>query len=217
MAFNYADLKEEVKEQYLEEDGNRPWIVAFSGGKDSTMLLQIVWYALQELPRELLTRPIYVICNNTLVENPRILEFVDRQLKAIAKASVDQGLPIVVDQTTPQLEDSFWVNLIGKGYPAPNSMFRWCTERLKIRPTTLYIQNKISEHGEAIILIGTRSDESSTRAASIKKHEVKGSRLRSHPLPTPKHSLRSRMSPRRRFGHTSRRSRVHGLETKTAS
>ena len=145
MAFNYADLKEDVKEQYLEEDGNRPWIVAFSGGKDSTMLLQIVWYALQELPRELLTRPIYVICNNTLVENPRILEFVDRQLKAIAKASVDQGLPIVVDQTTPQLEDSFWVNLIGKGYPAPNSMFRWCTERLKIRPTTLYIQNKISE------------------------------------------------------------------------
>ncbi|MGB1385177.1 MAG: DNA phosphorothioation system sulfurtransferase DndC, partial [Flavobacteriales bacterium] len=93
MAFNYADLKEDVKEQYLEEDGNRPWIVAFSGGKDSTMLLQIVWYALQELPRELLTRPIYVICNNTLVENPRILEFVDRQLKAIAKASVDQGLP----------------------------------------------------------------------------------------------------------------------------
>ena len=67
MAFDYALLKEDVKEQYLEEDGNRPWIVAFSGGKDSTMLLQIVWYALQELPRELLTRPIYVICNNTLV------------------------------------------------------------------------------------------------------------------------------------------------------
>lgn len=186
MAFNYRELKEEVKEQYLEEDGNRPWIVAFSGGKDSTMLLQIVWYALQELPRELLSRPIYVICNNTLVENPRILEFVDRQLKAIAKASVDQGLPIVVDQTTPQLEDSFWVNLIGKGYPAPNNMFRWCTERLKIRPTTLYIQNKISEHGEAIILIGTRSDESATRAKSIKKHEVKGSRLRAHPLPNAK-------------------------------
>jgi DNA sulfur modification protein DndC len=186
MAFDYTHLKNEIKEQYLEEDGNRPWIVAFSGGKDSTMLLQVVWYALQELPRDFLLRPIYVICNNTLVENPHILEFVDRQLKAIAKSSLDQGLPIVVDQTTPQLEDSFWVNLIGKGYPAPNSMFRWCTERLKIRPTTLYIQDKISAHGEVIILIGTRSDESSTRARSIAKHEVKGSRLRNHPLPNAK-------------------------------
>lgn len=186
MAFDYHQLKNEIKEQYLEDDGNRPWIVAFSGGKDSTMLLQVLWYALQEFPPELLTRPIYVICNNTLVENPHILEFVDRQLKAIAKSSVDQRLPIVVDQTTPRLEDSFWVNLIGKGYPAPNSMFRWCTERLKIRPTTRYIQDKISEHGEVIILIGTRSDESVTRARSIAKHQVNGSRLRNHPLPNAK-------------------------------
>ena len=160
--------------------------MAFSGGKDSTMLLQTVWYGLQELPKELLVRPIYVICNNTMVENPRILEYVDRQLAAIAKAGFDQGLPIVVDQTTPQLEDSFWVNLIGKGYPAPNNMFRWCTERLKIKPTTLYIQKKISDHGEVIILLGTRSDESSARAQSVKKHSVEGSRLRNHPLPNAK-------------------------------
>ena len=186
MSFDYKKLKEEIKAQYLEDDGNRPWIVAFSGGKDSTMLLQTVWYGLQELPKELLVRPIYVICNNTMVENPRILEYVDRQLAAIAKAGFDQGLPIVVDQTTPQLEDSFWVNLIGKGYPAPNNMFRWCTERLKIKPTTLYIQNKISDHGEVIILLGTRSDESAARAQSVKKHRVEGSRLRNHPLPNAK-------------------------------
>ena len=186
MAFKYSFLKEEIKEQYLEEDGNRPWIIAFSGGKDSTMLLQSVWYSLIELPRELLTRQIYVICNNTMVENPRILDYVDRQLSSISKSSLEIGLPIIVDQTTPQLSDSFWVNLIGKGYPAPNNMFRWCTERLKIKPTTLYIQEKISENGEVIILLGTRSDESSTRAKSIKKHEVKGSRLRAHPLPNAK-------------------------------
>ena len=52
-------------------------------------------------------------------------------------------------------------------------MFRWCTERLQISPTTKYITEKISKHGEAVILIGTRSDES-VRARSIKKHEVKG-------------------------------------------
>lgn len=184
--FELGLVRSDIQCQYLEEDGGKPWVIAFSGGKDSTMLLQMVWSALQKLPPELLTRQIYVICNNTMVENPRILDFVDRHLKAIEKASAEQGLPIIVDQTTPQLEDSFWVNLIGKGYPAPNNMFRWCTERLKIKPTTLYIQDKISEHGEIIILLGTRSDESANRAKSIKKHEVKGSRLRAHPLPNAK-------------------------------
>ena len=179
---NLGFLMNEVEAQYLEDDGGKPWVIAFSGGKDSTMLLQTVWFALQKLPSELLTRQIYVICNNTMVENPRILDFVDRHLKAIEKASAEQGLPIIVDQTTPQLEDSFWVNLIGKGYPAPNNMFRWCTERLKIKPTTLYIQDKISEHGEIIILLGTHSGESANRVSRIKNHEVKGSRLRVQPL-----------------------------------
>lgn len=183
MAFDRKLLQEEIVDQYLIEDGNKPWIIGFSGGKDSTMLLQMVWYALREVPVEKRVRPVYVICNNTLVENPTILKYVEDVLKKIAKAAIKEKMPVTVDQTKPRLEDSFWVNLIGKGYPAPNSMFRWCTERLKISPTTKYIVDKISENGEVIILLGTRSDESSNRAKSLKKHEVKGSRLRRHILP----------------------------------
>jgi DNA sulfur modification protein DndC len=164
MAFNQRELIEEIKAQYLEEDNDRPWIVAFSGGKDSTTLLQLVWYALLEIHTSDLKRSVYVICNNTLVENPTVLKFVERQLKDIQKAANEQSLPIIVDQTKPRVEDTFWVNLIGKGYPAPNNMFRWCTERLKITPTTRYIQEKISAFGEVIILMGTRSAESSTRS-----------------------------------------------------
>lgn len=187
MAFNKKELITEIKEQFLEDDNRRPWIVAFSGGKDSTALLMLVWEAIAQLNEiERKARQVYVICNNTLVENPRVLQFVNRQLDAIQKKSLELGMPFKVDHTTPQLENSFWVNLIGKGYPAPNNMFRWCTERLKISPTTQYIKDKISDYGEAIILIGTRSDESSARAASIKKHEVKGERLRNHPLPNAK-------------------------------
>jgi len=187
MAFNKKELIEEIKEQFLEEDNRRPWIVAFSGGKDSTAMLMLVWEAIAQLnDLERKTREVYVICNNTLVENPRVLQFVNQQLNKIQEKSLELGLPFKVDHTTPQLENSFWVNLIGKGYPAPNNMFRWCTERLKISPTTQYIKDKISDYGEAIILIGTRSDESSARAASIKKHEVKGERLRAHPLPNAK-------------------------------
>ncbi|WP_447767569.1 hypothetical protein [Sphingobacterium faecium] len=132
MAFNKKDLLAEIKEQFLEEDNRRPWIVAFSGGKDSTAMLMLVWEALAQLNDiERKTREVYVICNNTLVENPRVLQFVNKQLNTIQEKSIELGMPFKVDHTTPQLENSFWVNLIGKGYPAPTNMFRWCTDRLK--------------------------------------------------------------------------------------
>jgi DNA sulfur modification protein DndC len=54
---------------------------------------------------------------------------------------------------------------------------------LKINPTTHFIKNKIDETGEVIILLGTRSAESSRRARSIKQHAVRGQRLRKHILP----------------------------------
>lgn len=192
MAFNHRELINEIQDQYFDEDNNRPWIVAYSGGKDSTTLLQLVWTALERLPVDEpqrfagYKRKLFVVCNNTMVENPTIIQFIDKQLRAIKDAAIKSELPISVFQTTPLLEDSFWLKTIGLGYPVPTNSFRWCTERLKIKPTTLLIQEKISEYGEAIILIGTRSDESKTRAASIKKHEVKGSRLRNHPLPNAK-------------------------------
>lgn len=131
----------------------------------------------------LLTRQIYVVCNDTLVENPRIVKFINKTLRQIQKEANLNQFPIIVEETKPNLEDSFWVRLIGLGYAAPNKFFRWCTERLKINPTTRLITEKIGENGAAIILLGTRSDESSNRAASIKRHEVKGQRLRKHQLP----------------------------------
>ena len=37
------DIIEELKDQYMEKDRyNRPWIIGFSGGKDSTVLLILV-------------------------------------------------------------------------------------------------------------------------------------------------------------------------------
>lgn len=185
MNLSISTIESEIISQYLYDSNlTRPWIIGFSGGKDSTLLLQLVWNSLKKIPDELRTRKIFVVCNNTLVENPKILGFMNRTLDKIGEAAASQGLPIFVHQTTPELENSFWTNLIGRGYPAPNSSFRWCTDRLKINPTTKFIKSKIEEQGEAIILLGTRSDESSTRSRSIKKHEKYGhSRLRKHILP----------------------------------
>jgi DNA sulfur modification protein DndC len=176
-------ISDEIIDQYLNDANPRPWIVGFSGGKDSTMLLQLVWYALKKIDPHLRKRFVYVINNNTLVENPKILKYSEKIVALIAEAASQQEMPILAEHTTPRLEDTFWVNMIGKGYPAPNNTFRWCTERLKINPTTKFIKEKITENGEAIILLGTRLDESSKRASSIKKHEIYGTRLRKHSLP----------------------------------
>jgi DNA sulfur modification protein DndC len=147
------------------------------------MLLQLVWYALLKLKPIERKRSVHIVCNNTLVENPKILEYVHNVLSLLEQAVEKQKMPITVNQTTPRLEDSFWIKMIGKGYPAPNNMFRWCTERLKISPTSRFIKEKLAENGEVIILLGTRSDESSTRARTMKKYEIKGSRLRQHTFP----------------------------------
>lgn len=179
---------DEIMDQYMYADLTfRPWIIGFSGGKDSTVLLTLVWLALKKIKETKLVpfqlrRPIYVVCNDTLVENPIISKYVDDVLGQIEKAAREQDMPIFVRKTIPRLEDTFWVNVIGKGYPVPNTAFRWCTERMKIKPTARFIIEQVDECGEAIILIGTRKAESATRARSIKKHERHGERLTHHTL-----------------------------------
>ena len=159
---------------------------SFSGGKDSTVVLTLVWRALLSIREELgdtaLVRQVYVVNNDTLVENPIITDYIVEVLDCIRIAAIEQKLPINVQITVPKLEDSFWISFLGKGYPVPNNTFRWCTDRLKIKPTTQFILDKVDAMGEAIVLIGTRLSESATRAKSIRRHEIKGKRLTKHPL-----------------------------------
>lgn len=177
---------DEIIDQYAYADNsNRPWIIGFSGGKDSTVLLTLVWIALQRIRQNIpfpyqLKRPVHVVCNDTMVENPIISNYVDDVLVKIAQEARNQDLPIFIKKTTPKLEETFWINVIGKGYPVPNNTFRWCTDKLKIRPTSNFLLEQIDEMGEAIVLLGTRYDESATRERSIRKHEVTGKRLSKH-------------------------------------
>jgi DNA sulfur modification protein DndC len=187
MSKRVENIINELVDQYTYGDtSDRPWIIGFSGGKDSTVLLTLVWRALEKIKKEFpypfqLKRHVYVVCNDTMVENPIIDDYVDDVLDKIEKAARRQDLPIFVKKTIPKIEETFWVNILGKGYPVPNNSFRWCTDKLKIRPTSAFLLEQIDEKGEAIILIGARSSESATRAKSIKKHEIKGKRLTKHP------------------------------------
>lgn len=161
-------LMDEVRSLYLED--RIPWVIGYSGGKDSTATLQLVWVALQGLPEHQRTKPVHVISTDTLVENPVVAAWVNRSLEVMNEAAEREGLPITPHKLTPTVEDTFWVNLIGKGYPAPRPKFRWCTERLKIKPSNTFIRNVVKESGEAILVLGIRKAESSARRATMEKH-----------------------------------------------
>lgn len=172
-------LKDEIKELYLADDV--PWIVGYSGGKDSTAVLQLTWLAISELPVEQRRKPVHVISTDTMVENPIVAQWVTRSLSSMRESAVQNTMPMQPRLLHPKIEESFWVNLIGKGYPAPRPQFRWCTERLKIKPSNRFIRQVVTDNGEAILLIGARKAESSSRAHVLKKNQ--------------EHRVRDRLSP----------------------
>jgi len=154
-------ILQEIRELYLSD--SIPWVVGYSGGKDSTASLQLIWAAVASLSTEQRTKKIYVISTDTLVENPVIAAWVAHSLECINHAALQQDLPIEAHRLVPSLENRFWVNLIGKGYPAPRNRFRWCTDRLKISASTKFIQELSEANGEAILVLGQRRGESSAR------------------------------------------------------
>jgi DNA sulfur modification protein DndC len=158
----------EIQELYCLDE--IPWVVGYSGGKDSTATLQLIWNAIAALPQEKRTKTIHVITTDTLVENPVVSVWVRNSLEQMKVAAKEQKMPIEPHLLYPAIKDTFWVNLIGKGYPAPRNRFRWCTERLKIQPSDSFIRAVIRSSGEVILVLGTRKAESTKRAATMAKH-----------------------------------------------
>lgn len=157
--------------QALYRSDTMPWIVGYSGGKDSTASLQLVWTALAKLPEHERKKPVYVISTDTLVENPVIAAWVKTSLLCIDAAAKQQGLNIKTRPLMPSMENRFWVNLIGKGYPAPRPKFRWCTDRLKISASTKFIQELSETNGEAILVLGQRRGESQARDKVMEQYK----------------------------------------------
>ena len=171
-------LLQKIREVYLSD--GRPWVIGYSGGKDSSCVLQLTWYALRGLPEEQRTKPIYVITSDTLVETPAVVNQLVETLKQIGDKATAEKMPISVHKVIPAIRDTFWVNMIGRGLPAPYTNFRWCTDRMKIAPTTTFIKSKIAEYGEVVILLGSRRSESSSRGQVMANRRDKGAYLSWH-------------------------------------
>lgn len=172
------DIHAEIQQVYKTD--RRPWIIGYSGGKDSTASLQLVWDALAALKPDERSKPVYVISTDTLVETPIIVDYVVSTLSKIQETAKEKGMPITTYKLRPQVNDTFWVNLIGRGYPAPQKTFRWCTDRMKIKPADRFITAKASQYGEVILVLGIRKQESMTREQVMSLAEIKGSVLERH-------------------------------------
>jgi len=167
----FQDIRGSLRQLYLEDQ--RPWLVGFSGGKDSTMLASLVFDAVLSIPVEQRKKPVSVLCTDTRVEIPAIADMVEGALDRMRKCSLQNNLNIDASLLKPIIEESFWVNIIGRGYPPPNRVFRWCTQRLKIDPVTTFVNQRLGHWGEAILHLGARRAESSIRAQTMADREVR--------------------------------------------
>ncbi|MDD5297004.1 MAG: DNA phosphorothioation system sulfurtransferase DndC [Rhodocyclaceae bacterium] len=176
-AEHLARTKARLADLYRRD--SRPWIVAFSGGKDSTLLLQLVYELLLELGKQA-GKTVHVVSSDTGVEAPNVSAYLARTLECIAHGAQEAGLPFQVHLVKPAPHESFWAKLIGAGYPSPTRWFRWCTTTMKIRPTRRIIE-KITQHdGSVILLLGTRVDESSDRGKRIQNRQSTADGLNPH-------------------------------------
>ncbi len=172
------DIYKEIQEVYFLN--NYPWIIGYSGGKDSTAVLQLVWEALERVPKDKLNKPVYIISSDTLVEIPKVVNHLEKSLELINIASETRKLPFKAIKVKPDISNTFWVNLIGRGYAAPTNDFRWCTDRLKIKPANKFIIETVSEYGEVIVVLGVRKSESISREKTINEHKIKDNILSRH-------------------------------------
>ena len=166
-----------LEHYYLNDD--RPFCIAYSGGKDSSVILYLTVKMLESLVLKniKLTKRVLLINSNTLAELPPVLEHLKTSLTQIEKYAQKNNLPISVEEVTPELKNTLNVQLLGVGMPPPSNSLRWCTDKLKVFP----IDKKIKEifpSGKFISIIGTRRDESFSRDARIEKASVKGTNLK---------------------------------------
>ena len=172
--------KNKIKRIYLQD--NIPWIIGYSGGKDSTCATQIIIDTLLELKKEKskLSKKVYIISSDTMVETPMIINTIVRTINGINSLAKKNNLPVEASIVRPDYDRGFWANLIGRGYPCPNQTFRWCTDRMKIEPANKFTESVIGEYGEAVMILGVREGESNSRDRVLENHTIEGKDFMRH-------------------------------------
>lgn len=163
-------IRAEILDQYLSQDDSRPWVIGYSAGKDSTALLHLVVESVLSISADQRVRKLIVSMGDTLVENPVMQAHADK-MWSLLQGYIPQVLSgISFVRTVPKESETFWVLLLGRGYRAPTRDFRWCTDRMKIKPK----RDLFTAYPRAIVLVGTRRDESQHRSAGFDRSSGRG-------------------------------------------
>lgn len=177
----FEELIEEIKYVYQSDD--RPWVIGYSGGKDSTTVVELVYKMLLLLPINERIKNVYIVSSDTMIENPLIKIYLSKMNRMLGESAKKDNIPIISCMVQPNANNTFWTNVIGKGFPTPrmNGTFRWCTDRLKIKPSADYIKNIIEkEQKEVVVLLGVRKAESIARKRRIEGREIINRLLNRH-------------------------------------
>lgn len=175
----FEDIIEEMT--YVYKHDNRPWLIGYSGGKDSSLLVSLVVETVLRLPKNERKKNIFIVTSDTGVENPVVKRYMHSSSQKINDFSSRFSANIKADIIYPDVAQSYWSLVIGLGYPTPEPPgFRWCTERLKILPMNRYTNSIIEQYGEVVLLLGVRKAESLTRKRSITSREIEGKLLTPH-------------------------------------
>jgi DNA sulfur modification protein DndC len=155
-----------ITSAYLSDP--EPWVVGYSGGKDSTAVVKLVFQSLLRLrrPRKLVT----VIYCDTGVEVPLAATLARQALGDLELEAASHHLPISIRVLSPPIHERYWVKVIGRGYPPPTDKFRWCTDLLRIDPVTRFLESE--EATSATVILGVRESESASRSLTLVENQT---------------------------------------------
>ncbi|WP_236043016.1 phosphoadenosine phosphosulfate reductase family protein [Pseudomonas arcuscaelestis] len=166
-----------IKQQVL---AGRHLVVAWSGGKDSSVTLNLAFTALRELKAEGVEIPtLHCIHSDTRMENPRVLMYNKGQIKSIEAHAVATGIPTRVWVASPTLSNDYLVALLsGRSIMSVGANTKCSVmakgtalDRIK-RQVRAFVAEKTGvkpKHANLVSLIGTRFDESTSRATKMKE------------------------------------------------
>ncbi len=161
-----AESLQRIISAYKYDD--EPWIVGYSGGKDSTAVVKLVFQSL--LRTRCRHKPVTVIYCDTGVEIPMASALARKALSGLVKEAKAFDLPIAAEILSPPVHERFFVKVIGRGYPSPTDKFRWCTDRLRIDPVSRFLESQ--QLKSATVVLGVRESESATRNLTLSENNT---------------------------------------------
>lgn len=169
----------ELVYMYMYDD--RPFSVAYSGGKDSTVTMDIVLKSLLLYKfiynnNKVLTKKTYVMFSDTLLEMDPVIKGILNSIEQIEIFAQKHQLNLDVRRVSPITKNTLFSLIIGKGYMIPRTDNRYCTDRMKILPQKRAIVSILNETKKGFIAItGQRQDESIDRKKRMKQLTIDGS------------------------------------------